>query len=290
MGYVSSFPSLGAYPDVTPHMVERCGTVPLCFKSSDISWIRTARLIYGRTLLGRRARKQAFACDEIEFLDNVGAPLPRHVQLRPGHHVRVRVSVGESGSHLRKSANRYSISHELSLALMFIHPSRTQYHQFVRCIYVRTPAETINQQCTEVADSVVQWEVAGPSTQGSSTDSEQTVAQVPDNAMWLFDRGLPRAVGNRITQHDRPRLLLRICYEYGSSTVKGFGSLMLKTVLIGLCLGVVAWQFSLIEAIVDSQAPVAPFVTLFGLVVGLYWLVRGLLALIFLVSFAFNLP
>ena len=230
---------------VTPTMVEKYKTVPVCFAGSENRLTRTILWAYSRLWLGRKAKKQAFVCDNVVFLDEDGAALVRDRPLSAGQRVRIRVAVGESDSHVYRSAKRSAVGNELLLAVAFRRSDMTEYEEYVRCISVRARCRRVPEEGADVPKSLLEWQVMDPAGIGDRTDSRLAWSEVPQSALWLFSREVCDDKNGRVLPSDRLELPgLGIVYAYGSTKWKGLGSLCVKIVNCVLALR--------IASIVDS--------------------------------------
>ena len=214
---------------VDPTMVEEHKTVPLCFAGSENRLTRIILWIYSRAWLGRKAKKQAFVCDNVFFFDEDGAALVRDRSLSAGHRVRIRVVVGESDSHVYRSARRSAVGNELLLAVVFRASNMTEYREHVRCISVRARCRRVPEEGADVPKSLLEWQVMDPGGIGAKSDSRLVWSEVPQSALWLFSREVCDDKNGRVLPSDRIELPgSGIAYAYGSTRWKGFGSLCVK--------------------------------------------------------------
>ena len=234
---------------VDPTMVEKYKTVPVCFVGSDNRLTRIILWVYSRMWLGRKAKKQAFVCDNVFFFDEDGAALVRDRSLSAGQRVRIRVAVGESDSHVYRSARRSAVGNELLLAVAFRASDMTGYQEYVRCISVRARCRRVPEEGADVPKSLLEWQVMDPVGIGARTDSRLAWSEVPQSALWLFSREVCDDKNGRVLPSDRLELPgSGIVYAYGSTRWKGLGSLCAKIVSCVLALR--------IASIVDSALAV----------------------------------
>ena len=236
---------------VDPTMVEEHKTVPLCFAGSENRLTRIILWIYSRAWLGRKAKKQAFVCDNVFFFDEDGAALVRDRPLSAGHRVRIRVAVGESDSHVYRSARRSAVGNELLLAVVFRASNMTEYREHVRCISVRARCRRVPEEGADVPKSLLEWQVMDPGGIGAKSDSRLVWSEVPQSALWLFSREVCDDKNGRVLPSDRIELPgSGITYAYGSTRSKGFGSLCVK---IASCLLVIRIASMVDSALADGS-------------------------------------
>ena len=191
---------------VDPTMVEKYKTVPVCFVGSDNRLTRIILWVYSRMWLGRKAKKQAFVCDHVFFFDEDGAALVRDRSLSAGQRVRIRVAVGESDSHVYRSAKRCAVGNELLLAVAFRASDMTEYQEYVRCISVRARCRRVPEEGADVPKSLLEWQVMDPVGIGARTDSRLAWSEVPQSALWLFSREVCDDKNGRVLPSDRLEL------------------------------------------------------------------------------------
>ena len=204
---------------ITPSIVRKYKTVPLCFVGGDTVLTSIVTYVYGRFWLRPMARKQVALCDRIVFLNEENMPQPQHTPLKAGMIVQATLSEGEFSPHIRRSTRRCTIGHELVIAILFPAEDGQRFVLRARCITVRARARPAQDMPGRVPSRVVEWEVINPAGIGSDPDVLLNRVDVPKASFWL--------ISQETDSYDDPTHLRfgRVSYAYGSRRIRGLVSL-----------------------------------------------------------------
>lgn len=211
--------------NITPPMVSKYKTIPLCFKGSDKALASAITYTYGRLWIRPMARKQAALCDRIVFLDGDLVRQSRQAVMEAGMIVQATLSDSEFSPHIRRSARRCRLGSELVLAILFPTQDRQRYEPQVRCITVRSRARPAQDRPGRVPTRVIEWEVIDPAGIGARRDDALERHDVPDSCFWL--------VSQEEEGEDSPirRRFSRVLYAYGSDWKLGSVTLVTTSVI-----------------------------------------------------------
>ena len=238
--------------NMSPSIIEECGTIPLCFVGSQHRLTRALLWAYARIWLRRSSTKQAFLCDEITFCVKSGEQPSSVERLAPGARVRATLGLGESVSHAKRSAVRSATGGELVLAIVRRQAGKDRYSKRARCITVRARSIRRQDGTATLPNRTLEWEVINPTGVGSCADAKRSWIRVPDSALWLVrhETREGRTTKRRIQSGQKP-LAAKPFHASGSSSWRGFGSALLRTAgrvcLIGLLFAILIryeWAWS----------------------------------------------
>ena len=229
-------PALRLLPinDLSPRVIARHRTIPLCFERTISGPVRPIRRLYQLVFMGRRAPKQPYLYDRIVFHDSYGFPKSSAATMSPGDYVVTRLAVGESATHLLRSASYSANDREMMLAIATTNAAGDTFRDSMRCLYVRYPARISDPGEDGLRDNRIIWHIISPSQIGASTDCDVDRDAVPRDAMRLYPSGQTDPYSPEDIDSHRPRLIGgAILYEYGSTMFRGLIALSIKSLLIG---------------------------------------------------------
>lgn len=219
---------------LAPSEVEKLGTVPLRFTGSGSLPARLFLWWYSRLWLGRKFTKGAFLCDTAFVVDKDYRRKPSH-EYEAGDRLITRVAMSEVAAHAYRSSKRSVRGNELTVAL--VQPSRLhdEDRYETSLIPVRARARSVLFDDLDKVDPNrwLEWEIISPTSPLPAAFAGQDYLDVPSPTMWLFTRAKPNAP---LAASARKGLLkapgARFAHAYGSTTGKGFASLLLKLLVL----------------------------------------------------------
>ena len=240
--------------DLTPRVIGRHRTIPLCFEQTRFGPIRVIRRIYQLILMGRRAPKQPYLYSRLAFYNSYGFRIPTTNTLSAGDKLLIQLEIGESATHLLRSARYSAVGREIMLAIATTKSTGNKFKRRLRCVYVRLPARIPPPRDDGLRDSQIIWDVISPSKIGSSAESYERLESVPSDAIRLYPSGQLSTWSPGIIDSSRPRFKGEaILYEYGSTAFRGSIALFIKSLVIIAIMVSTVWNEDLLLEILNRN-------------------------------------